>query len=162
MNGKEKTNMKKIDELAQEFRFKYEKFFIGCDAMEELGLWDKEKNGEMESFYQNDLVSVILRLSAIDGNISEKEVRFFNDVFGFRYSLEELKDVYESSREDIEELSDEEFRNGITLMRSVSVKLADAYRELLCLVCDIIIESDEIVDPAELKEARRLKDLFLS
>ncbi len=152
--------MKKIDELAQEFRFKYEKFFIGCDAIEELGLWDKEKNGEMEAFYQNDLVSVILRLSAIDGDISEKEVRFFNEVFGFRYSLEELKDVYESSREDIEELSDEEFRNGILLMRSVNEKLADAYRELLCLACDIIIESDGSVYPSETDEAMRLKQLF--
>ena len=77
--------MEKLDKLAQEFRFKNEKFFIGCDAMEELDLWDKEKNGEMEAFYQNDLISVILRLTAIDGMIAEKEVQFFNDVFGFNY-----------------------------------------------------------------------------
>lgn len=154
-------NLERINQLAQEFRFKYEKFFIGCDAMEELDLWNKEENGEMEAYYQNDLVSVILRLTAIDGEISEKEVRLFNDVFGFRYTLEELRDVYDSCREDVEKLSDEDFLSGIRLMRAVNEKLADAYRELLGLVCDIIMESDEIIDPAEQKETKRLKDLFL-
>ena len=152
--------MGRLDELAREFRFKYERFFIGCDALEELDLWDKEKNGEMEAYYQNDLVSVILRLTAIDGKIAEKEVQFFNDVFGFNYSFDEFTEVYRSCRENIEELSNEEFVNGITLMRSVNEKLADAYRELLCLACDIIIESDGIVYSSETDEAMRLKQLF--
>ena len=45
-------------------------------------------------------------------------------------------------------------------MRSVNEKLADAYRELLGLACDIIIESDGIVYPSETEEAMRLKKLF--
>lgn len=67
--------MKRIDMLTEEFNTKYERFLIGCDALEDLNLWDKEEHGEMDVFYQNDLVSVILRLIAADGEVNEKRNR---------------------------------------------------------------------------------------
>ena len=75
--------MKRIDMLTEEFKTKYERFLIGCDALEDLNLWDKEEHGEMDVFYQNDLVSVILRLIVADGEISEKEAVYLNKNFGF-------------------------------------------------------------------------------
>ena len=56
--------MKRIDKLTQEFQFKLEEFLNGCDAIEELDKWDKEQYGEMDGFYQNNLISVILRRMA--------------------------------------------------------------------------------------------------
>ena len=58
-------NMKNIERLTEDFKFKYERFLTGCDAIEENGQWDREKFGEMDAFYSNDLVSVIIRLIAI-------------------------------------------------------------------------------------------------
>ena len=46
------------------------------------------------------------------------------------------------------------------MMRAVNEKLADAYRELLRLVCDIIIESDGVVERSEIEEAKGLKQLL--
>ena len=66
--------MSNLENYTQSFRMKYESFLTGCDAMEELGLWDKENLGEMEGYYVNDMVSVIIRLIATDGRITEKEV----------------------------------------------------------------------------------------
>ena len=152
--------MKKIDMLTEEFKTKYESFFIGCDAVEESGLWDREAHGEMEAFYQNDLVSVILRLIAVDGTISEREAEYLNKNFGFDYTADDLTEIYKSCEEEINRSFDEQFENGVTYLRSVNEKMADAYKELLGLICDIIIESDDVISPEEIEEAKRLKDLF--
>ena len=141
------------------FKMKHEAFLVGCDAIEEMGLWNKEAYGEMDVFYSNDLVSVIIRLIATDGKISQKEVDYLNETFDFEYTLEELTEVYENCLEDIDHAFDENFENGITYMRRINAKLADAYKELLSLICTIIIESDEVVAEAELAEVRRFKTL---
>lgn len=149
--------MKNIDKLTEQFKSLYERFLIGCDSIEEIGLWNKEEHGEMDVFYQNDLVSVILRLIASDGNISEKEVEYLNQNFGFGYTADELTDVYENCKEEIECSFDENFANGISYMRTLNTKLADAYKELLGLICDIIVESDNIVSDDETKIINQLK-----
>ncbi|MBQ8494777.1 MAG: hypothetical protein IJ465_03385 [Clostridia bacterium] len=151
--------MNNLDMYTESFKLKLEKFLLGCDAIEELGLWDKEQYGEMDVFYQNDLVSVIIRLIAADGVISGREVDYLNKNFGFSYSIAELRDVYQNCREEIGHSFDETFENGITLMRSINEKLADAYKELLGLICDIIIESDGVVTETEQEEVKRLKAL---
>ena len=113
---------------------KHESFLIECDTLEDLNLWNKEEHGKMDFFYQNDLVSVILRLIAVDGDISEKETEYLNKNFGFEYTADELTDIYESCEEEISHSFDEQFENGITYIRSINEKLADAYKELLELI----------------------------
>lgn len=149
--------MKNIDMYIESFNTKYELFLNGCDSIEEMELWDKEALGEMDAFYYNDLSSVIIRLIASDGNISSKEVNYFNETFGFKYTVKDLTDVYNSCKDDIGHSFDEKFENGITYMRKINPKLADAYKELLALICKIIIESDGIVSDEEVVEVERLK-----
>ncbi len=151
--------MEKIDICVESFKLKYDLFMIGCDAIEEEGLWDTEVLGEMDGFYFNDLSSVIIRLIASDGNISEKEVEYLNKTFGFEYTLDELKEVYKNCKDNIDHSFDEAFENGISYMRKINSKLADAYKELLALICDIIIESDGIIADIEVDEVKRLKAL---
>ena len=139
------------------FKMKHESFLIGCDSIEEMGLWDKEALGEMDVFYSNDLTSVIIRLIASDGKITQKEVDFLNETFDFEYTLDELIDVYNSCKDDIGHAFDENFENGITYMRKINAKLADAYKELLSLICEIIIESDGVIAESEIAEVKRLK-----
>ena len=152
--------MKRIDQLTQEFQFKLEEFLTGCDAIEELDEWNKEEYGEMDGFYQNDLISVILRLIAVDGEISDAEVEYLNKNFGFEYTTQELTEVYKNCKEEVGHSFDESFQKGVVLMRSINEKLAERYRELLSLICDIIIESDDVRKPEEIEEAKRLKALF--
>ena len=128
--------------------------------MEELGLWDKENLGEMEGYYVNDMVSVIIRLIATDGRITEKEVAYLNETFGFEYTVEELTAVYENCQEDLGHAFDENFENGIARMRRINEKLADAYKALLALICRIIIESDGVVAAVEVIEAMHLQELW--
>ena len=140
------------------FATKYEAFITGCDSIEEIGLWDKETLGEMEAFYANDMASIVMRLIATDGIITEKEVEYFNQTFDFDYTLEELTEVYDSCKDNIVgHAFDESFENGITYMRRINSKLADAYKELLALICDIIINSDGIVAEAEVDAVKGLK-----
>ena len=123
-------------------------------------MWDVERLGEMDVFYSTDLCSVILRLIAVDGTITAREVDFLNETFGFEYTLEELVEVYDNCKEDIDHSFDEAFEKGISLMRGISPKLADAYKELLSIVCDIIICSDGVISESERAEVQRLKALF--
>lgn len=149
--------MKNVEMYIDSFKMKHESFLIGCDSIEEMGLWDKEALGEMDVFYSNDLTSVIIRLIATDGRITQKEVDFLNETFDFEYTLDELIDVYNSCKDDIGHAFDENFENGITYMRKINAKLADAYKELLSLICEIIIENDGIISESEIAEVKRLK-----
>lgn len=149
--------MKNVEMYIDSFKMKHESFLIGCDSIEEMGLWDKEALGEMDVFYSNDLTSVIIRLIATDGKITQKEADFLNETFDFEYTLDELIDVYNSCKDDIGHAFDENFENGITYMRKINAKLADAYKELLSLICEIIIESDGVIAESEIAEVKRLK-----
>ena len=151
--------MKNIEMYIDSFKTKYELFLIGCDSMEEMGLWDKETLGEMEAFYFNDLTGVIIRLIAADGNIAQKEVDYLNETFGFDYTLEGLVYVYNSCKDNINQAFDENFENGITYMRKINTKLADAYKELLYLICEIIINSDGMITQEETVEIEKLKNI---
>lgn len=151
--------MKNVEMYIDSFKMKHESFLIGCDSIEEMGLWDKDTLGEMDVFYTNDLTSVIIRLIATDGKITQKEVDFLNETFDFEYTLDELIDVYNSCKDDIGHAFDENFENGIMHMRKINAKLADAYKELLSLICEIIIESDGIIAESEIAEVKRLKSM---
>ncbi len=151
--------MEKLKVYAESFKLKFEKFITGCDALEELGLWDKEQNGEMEAFYSADMVSVIIRLTAVDGKIVYDEVKYINDVFGFSYTVEELRAIYADCKEAIETVFSEDLANGYSLMKRINEKLAEAYKELILLICDIVIESDGVIANAETEMAKKLKAL---
>ncbi len=152
--------MEKLDILTKCFCEKHEEFICRCDAIEESDLWNKSEYGEMDAFYSNDLASVIIRLVAADGNVTYREVEYFNKTFRLDYGLEELIDAHKNCAELIDCSFDEGFKNGISLMRGIDPSLADIYKELLILVCDIIIESDGFVRESEMLEAKRLKELF--
>lgn len=149
--------MKKSDAYIEDFQLKHEQFINGCDSIEAMDLWDTEALGEMDAFYSNDLASIIIRLIAVDGKITSKEVEYLNETFGFDYTIQELTVVYESCKDDIGKSFDEDFENGITYMRKINAKLADAYKELLLLICKIIIESDGIISEEEIEEVKHLK-----
>ena len=152
--------MERIDILTEEFKVKYEKFLIGCDAVEEADVWNKKVLGEMDVFYENDIISIIIRLIVADGEISEKEAEYINRNFGFDYTVDFLKEVYENCREEIGDSFDEKFKSGVFYMKKVNEKLAAAYEELLGIVCDIVIESDGEFSQAEIEEAKRIKALI--
>lgn len=150
--------MDRLNALAESFKMQYEKFLIGCDSIEETDKWNKEEYGEMDVYYTNYIVSVIMRLIAADGAFSEKETDYLNEFFGFDYSTEELKRVYDDCSDSIENLFDKDLGSEIAMMREINAKLADFYKELLMTACDMIIESDGVIDGAEVELAKQLKD----
>ena len=152
--------MRSIDFYVESFNMKYELFRTGCDSIENMGLWNKDLYGEMDVFYSNEIASIIIRLIAADGKIAQKEVDYLNTTFDFDYTLEELVEVYNSCKDDIGCSFDEGFENGITYMRKVSNKLADEYKELLVLICQIIVASDGVIAETEIAEVNRLKNMI--
>lgn len=149
--------MKNLQTLIDNFKMTHESFIIGCDSIEEMGLWNKLEFGEMEAFYSNDLVSVIIRLIATDGKITDKEVAYLDEIFGFQYDTDELREVYNCCQDDIGNSFDEAFENGITILRGINEKLANTYKRLLSLVCEIIIECDGVISASEAEEVKKLK-----
>ena len=152
--------MGKIDSLTEAFRVQYDRFIIGCDAIEETGAWDKDAFGEMDVFYENDLVSLVLRLIAADGKISGREVDYLNRNFGLDYTVERLAETYDLFRREIGESFDEKFKSDVACMKAINGKLAALYEELLRIICDIVIASDGEISPEEIEEAKRIKALF--
>ena len=149
--------MKANDSLTRVFKLKLEQFIKGCDKLEEAGAWDKEEYGEMEAYYQNDMVVAILRIIAADGIISDKETECLNKAFGFGYTVDELREVYENCEDSFGLPFEEQAKEGFKLLSSVSTELADSYKELLELICDIISQSDGITAKIETVELEKIK-----
>lgn len=152
--------MESVDVLTKGFKAKYESFLIGCGSVEELGGWDKEAFGEMDVFFENDLMGMILRLIATDGEICGKEVEYVNKNFGFNHTVESLKFAYENCQEMLEDSFDENFKKGYLRMEKINAKLAATYKDLLGTICDIVIASDDEIAPEEIEEAKRIKTLI--
>ena len=151
--------MQNTDSLTKAFKVKYERFLLGCDAIEESGAWDKETFGEMDVFYENDLLGLLLGLVAADGKVTEKEAEYLNRNFGFDYTAGKLAVAVENCRGKLGKPFGEQFRDGLARMEKINGKLAAAYAELLGLACDIVIASDGEITPEEIEEARRIKSL---
>ena len=143
-------------DLVEAFKTKHESFINGCDSVELVDKWDVEENGEMDAYYSSDLATVMIRLIAIDGEITDSEVEYLNETLDFEYTDEELNELYRNSKDDISEFFDESFENGISLMRGINSLLADAYKELLKLICQIAIECDGVTLAVEQAEVERL------
>ena len=152
--------MEIIDINTSVFKTKYDKFIDLCNSVEKKQQWNKEDFGEMEVFYVTDLMSIIIRLVAVDGNISQKEVEYFNKTFGFECTLEELIDIYNNSIENIDGKFEANFVKGLDLLKKIDEELADLYKELLIMICEIIICSDDVKNPEEIKEFERLKEMI--
>ncbi len=149
--------MKDLKILTDSFKTKYESFITGCDSVELDEVWDKTENGEMDVFYENELISVILSLIIVDGRISDQEVEYLNENFGLSYTADELKDVYRNSGEEINNYFENYFKDGYSMLQRFNSKLAAAYKELFELICEIISESDGIVSDEEKQAIAELK-----
>lgn len=148
-------NMKKYSE---EFAFKLEHFMTGCDSVELTEGWDKEELGEMDVYYTNELVSIAIGLISSDGRCSGGEAQFMKDMFGFECTPDELEMIYENCKDNLKAMFDEGSRNGFTLMQSINEKLAESYKELVGLICDIVMEADGTVVRAELAAAEKIRN----
>ena len=152
--------MKKIDELTDSFKTRLDHFTIGCDSIEEIELWNKEESGELDVFCLNEFVSTILRLVAADDVITEQEADYVNKNFGFSYTADELKDIYENCQFVINDSFEERIREDIQLVSGVNAKLGEEFKELISLICGIIAASDNKISEEEQKEIDSIENVL--
>ena len=152
--------MNELDIRAESFQDKFENFLISCAAVEHATLWDADTYGEMEDYFAGLLVSIILRTITADGWVSDREVEYLNQLFGFSYESGELEQVYESCSGMLQnENFDAELTGGIASLRDCSSRLGDAFVELVRLVCEIITRSEGFVTDEEREEISRVREL---
>ncbi len=152
--------MQDVKKNCEEFKLKWDAFLMGCDSLEDMTLWDKEAFGEMDVYYTNEITSLAIRLIAVDGNITQKEVDYINDAFDFNFTLEEMKDIYVKSEEYIDRSFDEYFKKTLAHLGKINAGLKEAYVQLVTLMCDIMIAGDGETERAEIQEAEHIKELL--
>ena len=152
--------MKRIDKLSEEFKIKYEQFIIGCDSAEDIFRWNKDKNGEMDVYFENEILCVIVRLIVSDGEIGEKEVEYLNKNFGFRYTAEDIREMYEGSREELNNGFYGRIKKDVSDLNEIGEKFASAFKELLGIITGIVLESDGYATDSELAEISELKSII--
>ena len=152
--------MNELDISAESFQLKFDKFLMGCEAVGGATLWDDDTYGAMEDYYAELLVSTLLRTITADGWVSDREVAYLNQLFGFDYDSGELEQVYDGCSDMLgSECFDKELTDGIRRLRECSEPLANAFLELIDLVCDIIARSDGFVTEEEKTEIERIRNL---
>lgn len=144
---------------AERFIGRWEQFMTACDALEWSRKWNKELYGEMEAYYENDIVSILLRIIASDGRITSEETEQLNKCYGFSYTNEELQEVCDHFKDEAED-PDSSLLEGYSLLKSVDPKLAEFYAELVVFACSMIVESDGALMEHELREANHIIFLF--
>lgn len=150
--------MKEIDRLTDSFKIELEIFINGCDQKENDLKWNREENGEMEAFYQNDLITFVVYLMFADGDISETEADYLNKTFGFEYTVDELREIYDFLQNEPEGSFDDQLVEDVRLLIDLDEKMGKAFIELLLRLCDIIAQSDDRVEEAELQKIASIKE----
>lgn len=151
--------MTNIPKLCEKFKANYEFFLTGCDSMRRSGAWDRDENGDMDTYYSEDLVSVIIRLVAADGDVTEDEAAFMEDSFGMEYTPEELSDFYEACAYELDEENDAIFADTLATLNTLNPRLAEAYKFLVSTACEIILDSD-IKPEEDLNIVKHVYDLM--
>ena len=152
--------MKNLAAHVDTFRTEFADFLNHCRALAASGVWNTEEYGDIEAFYTNDLASVMIRLSASDGEFSESEAHSLNGMFAYSYTAEEYSGLYESCRDRFDRYFDENFLSGYAYLQSADATLAEEYRGLLASVCSIIMESDNRVSPEEIAVINRFRTML--
>ena len=152
--------MTDLDNLTQNFKVKFERFKEDCDRRQKIVLLDKCNDGSLRGFYGYDLSTVALRLIAADGVINVNEVKYYNELFDFEYTSQELLELYRGCSDMVlGEYFENDFKDAYTRLRGIDPGLAIDYKELLGYLCDIIIASDGEVTDDEVEEVNKLKSL---
>ncbi len=152
--------MSEISKKCEEFKLKWDAFLMGCDSLEDMSLWDKDEFGEMDVYYTNEITTLAIRLIAVDGEITQREVDYLNLSFDFRFTLEEMKDIYFKSEEYIGRSFDEYFKKTLTHLGKINAKLSETYKQAIEAMCDIMILGDGETLKAEATEAEHIKSFL--
>ena len=116
--GREGLHMKELDISAESFQLNFDKFLMGCEAVGGATLWDADTYGAMEDYYAELLVSILLRTITADGWVSDREVNYLNQLFGFDYDSGELEQVYDGCADMLgSETFDKDLVDGIQRLR---------------------------------------------
>ncbi|MBR3630480.1 MAG: hypothetical protein IKN55_08435 [Oscillospiraceae bacterium] len=152
--------MHTIQEYAESFKLKYERFLIGCDAVQEEGNWSTQNLGDMGAYYTRELLILILRIITADGWVAQKEVDYLNEFFGFTYTRPELDQALEGLEDRLRSRSAEKsITDSVKLLHGINPRLAGAFRELVSLSCTIMSLSDGFVTKEERLEIAKLREL---
>ncbi|MCR5683578.1 MAG: hypothetical protein K6G29_14125 [Clostridiales bacterium] len=145
----------------EEFRVLYDQFVNSCDAAETAGKWDKEEYGEMEGYFFNTLMGILMNVINADGNIGAREAEVLNDCFGFSYTVDELIELYGYCGKDLEANYADNARIAMDLLRGIDAALTEMFRELVLAICGIVAESEDGVLESEENLLASLKDAVL-
>ncbi|MBQ3284214.1 MAG: TerB family tellurite resistance protein [Ruminococcus sp.] len=150
--------MQEKDKLTDGFKLKLEIFINGCDQKEIDLKWNREERGEMEAFYQNDLITFVISLMYADGKISVDEANYLNKTFGFEYSVKELREVHEFLQTELEGKFDDQLVDDVRYLISLDQKMGESFIDLLLMLCDIISQSDDAVAEEELRRIAEIRE----
>ena len=148
--------MSNAKEYIDDFKANYDQFMMSCDAIEEEGKWPLDELGEMNAYFMNDFACVIIKLVAADGKIDEEELAFLNDALGFEYKAEELEEFYKNDGDRIDAYFETELDDSLAVIRGINEKMAESYKNLLVMVGNIVIQSDNNVTEEEKAAAQKL------
>lgn len=141
--------------MSMDFKFTWERFINGFDAIEEAGGWNKEEYGEMEVYCENILISVIMHFIAVDGKVTQTEVDTLNKLFDFDFSFEYVQDLCYTMDDELDDYV-ETPNQLIEVIAQANEKIAKDFKILLVDACNAIIESDDV----SISENDELKELI--
>ncbi|MCR4907034.1 MAG: hypothetical protein K6A33_13270 [Clostridiales bacterium] len=150
-----------MEKKSEEFRALYDQFVNSCDAAEIAGKWDKEEYGEMEGYFFNTLMGILMNVINADGNIGAREAEVLNECFGFSYTVDELIELYGYCGKDLEANYAENAHIAMGLLGGIDEGLAERFRELVLTICGIVAESEDGVLESEENLLATLRDAVL-
>ena len=134
-----------------DFKFQWERFLNGFDSLEEIGKWDIDEHGEMETFCENILVCILVKAVFSDREVTQPEIDAINDMFGFKLDINTVSQIIgimDSEKNDI--LDDP--KATFDLIKTANEKIYNEFKELVCAACQMVMESDGIATSVEVEK----------
>ena len=129
--------------VTEEFRTLCERVFTG---------------GDPDGVLQDDLLGVILRLIAADGEIGQAEADTVNEWLGLALTAAELRAIWEKSRAALGQSFEAGLAEDVARLAADDPARAADYRRLVTLACELLAAADGVLTKEEQAEAARIRE----
>jgi uncharacterized tellurite resistance protein B-like protein len=151
------SDVSKLQELKDDYNRVLYAFIGKCDELEAQKRWDVEQDGQMEAYFQNVLYCIVLRIASADGKFTKEERKYLHEIFDTPEDEDSVRDLFIECGDSVDEMFNTQIDDSIKKLEGKDPETADLFKNLIYLICEIVVASDESLAGAEKELVERIK-----
>ena len=92
-----------------------------------------------------------------DGKFTKEERKYLHEIFDTPEDEDSVRDLFIECGDSVDEMFNTQIDDSIKKLEGKDPETADLFKNLICLICEIVVASDESLAGAEKELVERIK-----